>query len=76
MAATTEEAVAAIDAVMEQKIFGEAGAAVVIEERLEGEEVSLFALCNNEDALLLGSAQDYKRVGDGDTGPNTGGMGS
>ena len=41
-----------------------------------GEEVSLFALCDGEDALLLGSAQDHKRVGDGDTGPNTGGMGA
>jgi phosphoribosylamine--glycine ligase len=75
--ATTEaEALAAIDAMMDQKVFGEAGASVVIEECLEGEEVSLFALCDGEDALLLGSAQDHKRVGDGDTGPNTGGMGA
>jgi phosphoribosylamine--glycine ligase len=76
VAATEEEAITAIDAMMEHKVFGEAGAAVVIEERLTGEEVSLFALCDGEDALLLGSAQDYKRVGDGDTGPNTGGMGA
>ena len=48
----------------------------MIEECLTGEEVSLFALCDGEDALLLGSAQDHKRVGDGDTGPNTGGMGA
>ncbi|MGD0107084.1 MAG: phosphoribosylamine--glycine ligase [Rhodopila sp.] len=75
--ATTEEAaLAAIDAIMEQKIFGESGSAVVIEEALEGEEISLFALCDGVDVLLLGSAQDYKRVGDGDTGPNTGGMGA
>jgi phosphoribosylamine--glycine ligase len=48
---------------------------VVIEECLIGEEVSLFALCDGSSAVLLGSAQDHKRVGDGDTGPNTGGMG-
>ncbi|HEY0182332.1 MAG TPA: phosphoribosylamine--glycine ligase [Rhodopila sp.] len=76
VAATEEEAIAAIDAMMDRKVFGEAGAAVVIEECLIGQEVSLFALCDGEDALLLGSAQDYKRAGDGDTGPNTGGMGA
>jgi phosphoribosylamine--glycine ligase len=76
VAATVDEAVAAIDAMMDQKAFGEAGSAVVIEECLVGEEVSLFALCDGVDALLLGSAQDYKRVGDGDTGSNTGGMGA
>ncbi|MDR3533006.1 MAG: phosphoribosylamine--glycine ligase [Rhodopila sp.] len=76
VAATEDEALAAIDAMMDQKAFGESGAAVVIEECLVGEEVSLFALCDGEDALLLGSAQDHKRVGDGDTGPNTGGMGA
>ena len=54
----------------------EAGTAVVIEECLEGEEVSLFALCDGMDAILLGAAQDHKRIGDGDTGPNTGGMGA
>ena len=76
VATTEEEALAAIDAMMDQKIFGEAGGAVVIEEYLMGNEVSLFALCDGEDALLLGSAQDYKRVGDHDAGPNTGGMGA
>jgi phosphoribosylamine--glycine ligase len=76
VAATEDEAVAAIDAMMDRRVFGESGAAVVIEECLVGEEVSLFALCDGEDALLLGSAQDHKRVGDGDTGPNTGGMGA
>jgi phosphoribosylamine--glycine ligase len=76
VAATEDEALAAIDAMMERKVFGESGAAVVIEECLVGEEVSLFALCDGENALLLGSAQDHKRVGDGDTGPNTGGMGA
>ncbi len=76
VATTEDEALAAIDAMMDRKVFGDSGAAVVIEECLVGEEVSLFALCDGEDALLLGSAQDHKRVGDGDTGPNTGGMGA
>lgn len=56
--------------------FGAAGAAVVIEDHLDGEELSFFALCDGERALTFGSAQDHKRVGDGDTGPNTGGMGA
>jgi len=76
VAATEFEALTAIDAIMERKLFGEAGAAVVIEECLIGEEVSLFALCDGHAAVLLGSAQDHKRVGDGDVGPNTGGMGA
>ena len=75
VAATEDEALAAIDAIMDARIYGDSGAAVVIEECLVGEEVSLFGLCDGETALLLGSAQDHKRVGDGDTGPNTGGMG-
>jgi phosphoribosylamine--glycine ligase len=75
VAASVDEALSAIDAMMDQRVFGDSGAAVVIEECLVGEEVSLFALCDGETALLLGSAQDHKRVGDGDTGPNTGGMG-
>jgi phosphoribosylamine--glycine ligase len=56
--------------------FGAAGAEAVIEDYLEGEEVSFFALCDGEKALAFASAQDHKRVGDGDTGPNTGGMGA
>jgi phosphoribosylamine--glycine ligase len=56
--------------------LGSAGAEVVIEEFLEGEEASFFALCDGETAVPLASAQDHKRVGDGDTGPNTGGMGA
>src|SRR4029079_5637869 len=56
--------------------FGAAGAEVVIEEFLEGEEASFFVLCDGEHVLPLAAAQDYKRVGDGDTGPNTGGMGA
>jgi phosphoribosylamine--glycine ligase len=56
--------------------FGEAGAEVVIEEFLEGEEISFFALTDGASLLAFGSAQDHKRVGEGDTGPNTGGMGA
>jgi phosphoribosylamine--glycine ligase len=56
--------------------LGQAGAEVVIEEFLAGEEASFFALCDGETAIPFASAQDHKRVGDGDTGPNTGGMGA
>ena len=56
--------------------FGEAGAEVVIEEFLEGEEASFFALTDGATIVPFGSAQDHKRVGEGDTGPNTGGMGA
>jgi phosphoribosylamine--glycine ligase len=76
VAETEDAALAAIDAMMQARAFGEAGAAVVIEEYLTGEEVSLFALCDGRTALPLGAAQDHKRVGEGETGPNTGGMGS
>ncbi|UWR91205.1 phosphoribosylamine--glycine ligase [Phaeobacter inhibens] len=74
--ATTEaEAIEAIDD-MFGGAFGGAGAEVVIEEFMEGEEASLFVLVDGEDVLAIGSAQDHKRVGEGDTGPNTGGMGA
>jgi phosphoribosylamine--glycine ligase len=76
VAATEAEALAAIDLMMEARAFGDSGASVVVEEFLDGEEISVFALCDGTDALLLGAAQDHKRVGDGDTGPNTGGMGA
>ena len=59
-----------------EHLFSEAGASAVIEEYLEGEEVSLFALTDGTTIVPFGSAQDHKRVGDGDTGPNTGGMGA
>src|ERR1700704_5354665 len=72
---TMTEAVAAIDMMFEGGL-GAAGAEVVIEEFMVGEEASFFALCDGETAIPLASAQDHKRVGDGDTGPNTGGMGA
>ena len=76
VAASEDEALAAIEAMMAARAFGDAGASVVIEECLIGEEVSLFALCDGETARFLGAAQDHKRVGEGETGPNTGGMGA
>ncbi|WP_319530077.1 phosphoribosylamine--glycine ligase [uncultured Cohaesibacter sp.] len=75
VAMTNEEARAAIKDCFDGA-FGEAGAEVVIEAFLEGEEASLFALCDGKTAMLLASAQDHKPVGEGDTGPNTGGMGA
>ncbi len=76
VAATADEAVAAARAMIAEKRFGAAGAEVVIEEFLDGEEASLLALVDGEHILPLASAQDHKRAGDGDTGPNTGGMGA
>ena len=76
VAATVEEAEAALDRIMRDRAFGDSGAAVVVEECLVGEEVSLFALCDGTDAVFLGAAQDHKRLGDGDAGPNTGGLGA
>jgi phosphoribosylamine--glycine ligase len=75
VAATDEEAQAALD-IMFDGGFGVAGGSVVIEEYLEGEEASFFALTDGETILPFGTAQDHKRVGEGDTGPNTGGMGA
>ena len=75
VAATTGEAMAAVEACL-GGAFGAAGAEVVIEEFLDGEEASFFCLCDGTTALPFGTAQDHKRVGDGDTGPNTGGMGA
>jgi phosphoribosylamine--glycine ligase len=75
VAMTLEEAEAAL-ADCFGGAFGTAGAEVVIEAFLDGEEASFFALCDGETALAFASAQDHKRVGDGDTGPNTGGMGA
>ncbi len=76
VAMTVEEALAAVDERMVDRKFGDAGTDVVVEEFLQGEEASLLALVDGEHVLPLPSAQDHKRVGDGDTGPNTGGMGA
>jgi phosphoribosylamine--glycine ligase len=72
---TVADAVAAAREVLGGQ-FGEAGNEIVVEEFMTGEEASFFALCDGETALPLVTAQDHKRVGDGDTGPNTGGMGA
>lgn len=75
VAMTMDEARAAVSHMFDGA-FGDAGAEVVIEEFLEGEEASFFALTDGSTIVPFGSAQDHKRVGDGDTGPNTGGMGA
>jgi phosphoribosylamine--glycine ligase len=75
VAETEAQALAAVDEMFGGG-FGEAGAEVVIEEFMQGEEASFFVLCDGETALPIGTAQDHKRVGEGDTGPNTGGMGA
>lgn len=73
---TVEEAEDAIRSMLGDLAFGEAGREVVIEEYMEGEEVSIFAVCDGRDFVLLQPSQDHKRVGEGDTGLNTGGMGA
>jgi phosphoribosylamine--glycine ligase len=75
VAETEEQALDAIDDMFGGS-FGAAGTQVVIEEFMTGEEASFFVLCDGETALPIGTAQDHKRVGEGDTGPNTGGMGA
>ncbi|MCF8473177.1 MAG: phosphoribosylamine--glycine ligase [Emcibacter sp.] len=75
IAETMAQATQAIDDILGGQ-FGDAGAELVIEEFLEGEEASFFALCDGDNILPLATAQDHKRVGEGDTGPNTGGMGA
>jgi len=66
----------AVDAALVERRFGNAGQEIVVEDFLHGEEASFFALVDGKDALPLATAQDFKRLGDGDTGPNTGGMGA
>ncbi len=73
---TEDEALDAIVSIMDDKIFGDAGKKVIIEECLEGEEVSILAFTDGEHIKLLPSSQDHKRIYDGDKGPNTGGMGA
>ncbi len=74
--ASLPEAIAALEQIMVKKAFGAAGDKVVIEERLKGREVSVFALVDGKNIFMLDACQDHKRLGDGATGPNTGGMGS
>lgn len=76
VAMTVAEAEAAVDDMLDAKVFGDAGAEVLVEEFMEGEELSLFALTDGTHALTMLGAQDHKRIGEGDTGPNTGGMGA
>ena len=76
VATTVEEAHAAVDAMLSGNTMGEAGHRVVIEECLIGEEASFIVMVDGKNVLALASSQDHKRLGDGDTGPNTGGMGA
>jgi phosphoribosylamine--glycine ligase len=76
VADTREQAEAALSEIFVQGRFGVGEASAVVEERLVGEELSLLALCDGERAVPLAPARDFKRIGDGDAGPNTGGMGS
>jgi phosphoribosylamine--glycine ligase len=71
-----DEGVAAVRWIMRDRAHGEAGARVIIEDRLEGEEVSFHVVCDGQRTVPLVAAQDHKRIGEGDTGPNTGGMGA
>lgn len=74
--ATLDEAASALDRMLRKREFGAAGTKVVIEERLQGFEVSVLAITDGQTLMMLPPCQDHKRLGDGDTGPNTGGMGA
>jgi phosphoribosylamine--glycine ligase len=74
--ASSAEAVAAVKRIMVERVFGDAGSTVVIEERLSGPEVSLLAIVDGRNILILPPCQDHKRLRDNDEGPNTGGMGA
>ena len=76
VAATTDEAHAAIDRLLVERSMGDAGSRLVIEDHLDGEEVSFIVLADGEASLTLATTQDHKRLRDGDEGPNTGGMGA
>ena len=73
---TLKEAESAVQDMLEGASFGDSGREVVIEEFLEGEEASLHLICSGENYVTLPMSQDHKKVGEGDTGPNTGGMGA
>lgn len=73
---STDEALTALKEYFQDNVFGDAGSNIVIEEFMEGEEASVFAMCDGTDYVLLSPAQDHKRIGDNDTGKNTGGMGA
>lgn len=76
VAGSREEAVDAIGRMLVKREFGEAGAKIILEETLDGEEASILAFCDGYNVIMMPSSQDHKRIGDGDTGPNTGGMGA
>ena len=76
IASSKEEAKEAVKDMLSGNSFGEAGSSVVVEEFLDGYELSVFAICDGENYVVLPAAQDHKRIGNGDTGPNTGGMGA
>lgn len=76
IAQTTDEAISTLEEMLSGQAFGDAGTVVVVEEFMAGEEASIFAVTDGVDYVLLAPSQDHKRVGDGDTGPNTGGMGA
>ena len=76
IATSKDEAKKAVDGMLSGTSFGDAGKNIIVEEYLDGYELSVFAICDGENYVVLPAAQDHKRVGDGDTGPNTGGMGA
>jgi len=76
IAQSKEEAKKTVEEMLSGRAFGEAGKKVIVEEFLDGYELSMFAICDGEDFVLLPAAQDHKRLLDGDKGPNTGGMGA
>lgn len=76
VAATREEALEAVRLMMQERVFKEAGSRVIVEERLIGQEASILAFTDSRKVIPMASSQDHKRIGDGDQGPNTGGMGA
>jgi phosphoribosylamine--glycine ligase len=76
VADSLSDALSAVDAILERRAFGDSGASIVVEERLQGQEASVQAMCDGERMFVLPAAQDHKRLKDGDQGQNTGGMGA